>query len=159
MRGLTVRPVSAEDLRDIWVWRCDPLTRMNSLSTDIVPFEVHARWFSASLSDPDRLMRMVEVDGARCGIVRFDRLESRPPKLRVSININPDFRGQRIGGAALALCCADVEQNWPGSTFFAEIRSCNKSSLKLFRRCGFFVEHEHDEVLMLRRNPKELVTK
>jgi len=130
---LILRRAEPEDSGDLLAWRNDPESVRNSKSPTPVALGEHARWFAASLTNPDRRIYIGLVGDEKIGMVRFDRLARSEPAYLVSITINPACRGRRLG---TRLLLAALRQAAP-ATFDAEIRTENVISQRLFEACGF----------------------
>src|SRR5437879_8578358 len=91
---MILRGANELDAERLFDWRNDPLTRANSLNTDLVTWADHTRWLSASLTRPDRDLLIAERDGQALGTVRIDYLaDSR----ELSWTVAPECRQQGIG--------------------------------------------------------------
>jgi hypothetical protein len=93
------REGSIDDMRDNWLWWNDPKTREMMRTQETVPWEGHVAWFKGVLDDPDRYLCMFEDVNSKIGVVRFDPKEE--PIYEVSINLNPERRGQGLGAALI----------------------------------------------------------
>jgi UDP-2,4-diacetamido-2,4,6-trideoxy-beta-L-altropyranose hydrolase len=90
----------------------------------------HHRWMTTTLSDPQRLLAIVEVDDDRAAMLRLD---SGDDSDRVHIAVDPDYHRGGIGGAALELAA----RLRPGRKLDAEILPGNGASLALFLSAGY----------------------
>jgi UDP-2,4-diacetamido-2,4,6-trideoxy-beta-L-altropyranose hydrolase len=102
----------------------------------------HHRWLDATLSDPQRLLTIVEVEGRRAAMLRLD---SGVDADRINIAVDPNYHRQGIGAAALELAARLL----PGRTLEAEILSENAASLALFLGAGY----RRDGERLFRRGP------
>ena len=86
---LVVRKASLEDSKDLFDWRNDFLTRQMSHTTDPVDWDDHAKWFTASLSNKNRVLAICEKASTheKVAVVRFDLNKDCA---LVSINIAPN---------------------------------------------------------------------
>lgn len=162
---LQIEAVQQDDCRDLWLWRNDPLTRVNSLSTDEVSFEQHCKWFNALMSDNSQFLMLgllpkqslPEIND-KIGMVRFDvvsiiehKLNTQAPiqranKAIVSINVNPTFRAKGLSVTLLSnaitsfkksidMDCSLSQRNI--KYIEATIKEGNKASIKCFEKAGF----------------------
>lgn len=122
------RAATADDARDVWAWRNDPLTRAMSRNSDEVAWAGHEAWFLRTLADPAVTLLIGEADGEKVGMVRFDH----GPETEVSINVNPACRARGYGLTLLEQGIAHV-----GGEIFAEIKDENVASRRMFERAGF----------------------
>lgn len=154
MSRLAIRDICADDSLDLWEWRNDPLTRKNSRSTDFVPRADHERWFEKTQASPESVTKMIEADGVKAGVVRFDCVDQSDNSWQISITIRPQFRGQGLGRKALEICCQAMEARVGDCRFVAEARSENIASRRIFENCGFRIENETDGFLKLVRTQR-----
>ena len=97
--------------------------------------EEHHQWMERTLADPDRLLLIVECNGAAAGMLRLDRLPDRDGMARreVSIAVDSNCAKRGVGSAALAL----ARRLLPCSVLEAEILPENRPSERAFARAGF----------------------
>ena len=139
---ITVREATLDDSNDVLVWRNDPLAIKMSINRSSVSGEEHAKWFLETLNS-DRCVHIIgEVNDAdtgrrKIGVCRFDREASN--QWRVSINLNPAFRGQGLSETFLSQSIALLKNRIQPErvTLLAEVRETNVSSVTIFERNGF----------------------
>lgn len=132
-----VRLATDADEGAILQWRNDPDTRQNSLDATEVSSESHSAWFRRMRSDPGRYLVVGEVDGVSVGVVHVVRA-SDDATARISINLNPSYRGQGLAAPLLrAAIDRYAEERGGGMELIAEIKSANEASLKTFAKAGF----------------------
>lgn len=76
-------------------------------------------------------MLVGEVDGEKCGMIRFDRIESEDngsAQWSVSIALDRMFRGRRLGYALLSIGCAELNAGAEQCEFVADVRITNSRS-------------------------------
>ena len=151
LNEICLRSVNLEDAVALWRWRNDPETRHNSISTAELSLQEHMTWFEASLRNPARVIYVSEFRGVKCGSVRFDFIDIDKNLWRVSIMMNPEFRGRGSGSASLSLACVEMERRYGDCSFTAEARPFNAPSLRIFERCGFSRTSEVDGLITLSR--------
>jgi RimJ/RimL family protein N-acetyltransferase len=133
--GLRLRPAAPEDWADLLAWRNDPLARAMSRNDEGIDEASHRRWFDRALADPARTLLIAELDGAKIGVVRFDRGEDA----EVSINLAPVHRGRGLGEAMLRLALQSTPER-----LIAHVKDENLASRRLFERCGLRLLDTHD---------------
>lgn len=140
--GIQVRSAVESDSRLIFSWRNDAVTREMSHTSDPIPWEDHKAWFERTLKDPSRWLLMCSTAERRIAVTRFDLLEH---KALVSINLDPDVRGQGLGKASLraAIDYFNSMQSRP-LDLLAEIKCNNLASRRSFEVCDFFLEREDE---------------
>jgi GNAT superfamily N-acetyltransferase len=93
---LTIRKASLTDAETLWRWRNDEETRINSRSTELVPWEDHVAWMTRRLDRPDPALYIAECAGEPVATVRIDEDE-------VSYTVAPEHRGKGVASALLLL--------------------------------------------------------
>ncbi len=134
MTELTLRPASEDDVRFVWEVNNEPTVRAQSISTDPIPWEAHQRWFADTLERDDRDLRIVEDNGERCGVVRFDLDDSTAT---ISIALAATARGRGLGTRSIDRGCEMLCERGEIDRILAFVRPDNVASVKAFERAGF----------------------
>ena len=92
MDFISVRLASECDIKDIYEWRNDKITRQMSFDSNIVKWENHTKWFKNSLSSNKKILIICE-DAYR-NKISFVRFEVNGSFALISINSNPKKRGK-----------------------------------------------------------------
>ncbi|MBU0630335.1 MAG: GNAT family N-acetyltransferase [Candidatus Margulisbacteria bacterium] len=128
MSEIKMRPAVQDDCADVYRWRNDEATRRVSFSSTEISFDDHQKWFQKSLADPKRELLIVEAEGRKIGLLRFDRLNEFSRE--VGINLAPEMRGQGFGAKVLAaIPMTDL--------LIARAKTNNIGSIKAFKKAGF----------------------
>jgi len=132
---MSLRDVTPEDCRDLWVWRNNPRVRKNSFNSQEVKFEEHQAWFQRVMGDKNVKIYIAEYDGGpKLGQIRFDQKDD----VLININLNPDFLGQGLGSQLIAASTALFLQQHSGiKTIKAMIIDENEVSKKAFQKAGY----------------------
>lgn len=118
MQSIHLRPATIEDAELLLAWKNDPVTRQFSIVThEVIPLETHYLYLLDHLKD----IQIIEYGGVPCGDIRIDE--------EVSIRLDPEYRGKKIGYKALKLVVK------PGMV--AKIVEGNIASMRLFIKLGF----------------------
>lgn len=133
--SLILRKATADDSRDLWLWRNDEQTRRGSRATDFVTWANHDAWYREKLKDCDTQILVALEAGVRIGMIRFNRIEK--DRLRANITVAPAARGRGLGHAILRLGCDRLIQNYAGATIVAEVRIENIASRRIFEANEF----------------------
>lgn len=131
--GVSLRAAEQGDCDWMFELQCRPETRRFARNQNPPTATEHVVWYGRTLSDPDRLLAVVEKDHSSVGIVRLDRLSDEKPAFEVSIAICPTWYGRGIGSATLNL----VRKIVPGADLIAIVHPDNRASQSLFVRAGY----------------------
>ena len=135
--SIEIRVADSSDSDLLLEWRNDPETRAHSISQGRVDSEVHERWFTSALTDPNRLIVIGLCDGEPMGMCRFD-VDSVGATAEVSINVNPLFRGRGLAAPMLSVAIEEFHRVLPEvRQLTAQIQIANSASTALFTRIGF----------------------
>lgn len=140
---ITIRPANESDSTEILSWRNDVFTRANSLNSKLVSLSEHKQWFSSCLKDSSVSLLLGEVDGDHLGICFF--VESKYKVAKVSLNLNPKFRGRGLSTRFLKASIDSFLQTWSGQ-LIAEIKPTNIASERCFTKAGFTAMETSPEI-------------
>jgi len=144
MENILTRKAVAQDKKIVWEWWNDQLTRKMMKLNEYVPWENHTKWFDNTINSDTRVLLVSIVEDKKIGVVRFD-LKSKDI-YEVSINLNPDFRGQGYGSKILQSSLKFfLETNTETKKFFAMFKKINISSKKTFLKNGFVIIKSPDK--------------
>ena len=130
-----IREAKQEDCKEIFDWWNDPLTRKMMYDTAVVEWDLHQQWFNKVTSDENILLCLGYDDSGKIGVVRFDRKTEL--SFEVSINLNPDRRGEGLALDILAKS-EDFFENMHGKKYlFAMVRVENIPSKKSFLKAAY----------------------
>ena len=141
-KQIIIRPATADDSARLLLWRNDPVTRENSLTTEPVSKDNHEQWFSSTLQREDRVIYIADISSTSnqqdsCGMCRFDISQDGKSAV-VSINLNPQYRGEGLSLPILMRSIGAFAQQFQGITILdAEIRESNLPSIHIFSQAGF----------------------
>lgn len=145
---LALRPADESDLLELLSWRNDEVTRAMSLNGEMISKNDHSNWYLRALRDPSIKILIAELrSGEKCGMCRFE-LNVIPGKSRISIIIDPSFRGRGLGKVLLKSCIDYYRQDFKGP-IVAQVKKNNKASLSLFKGIGFEITHTTVEFVEL----------
>ncbi len=134
---LTTRRATLDDADLLLNWRNAPATRAVSRSSDELVYEDHVAWLARTLQRTDRMLLVVEDDGAPVGTVRWDQLNQTD--WEVSITVAPSPRARGTGSRVLhageaALLGRATSAN---IRMLATVHQANEPSLRLFARANY----------------------
>ncbi len=130
-----VRPARLADEDLLFAWRNEPWIVQAGSSRRAVPQEEHHVWFARALTQAERELFIVEIDGRAAGMVRYDWCENSLAE--ISTYLLPEFWGKGHGRevfmqTAPAAC---VRKKLRGMV--ARIMVGNDRSIAFFQRLGF----------------------
>lgn len=144
---IKVRVACEEDSKAVFTWHNDEMTRSMSLTTDLVEWCEHQKWFEYTINNPNRMLIMclLEDTNERLAVVRFDLSEVRA---LVSINLSPKMRGKGMAKKCLFESIEFLKQNKTKVKFLdAEIIRVNLASIYSFEGVGFVKIKEESDLL------------
>lgn len=139
--AVDLRPATADDCDRIWEWRNDGRTRRHSRDPSPVVLETHRKWFTSTLSNPDRILLIGECDGDPVGVLRYDRTGDTAT---ISVYLVPGREGRGEGARLIRTGSRWLANHWPTVTaIVAEILEINSVSAGAFAAAGFsrFLSH------------------
>ena len=143
MKDIDIRLASEGDNRTIYRWRNDDLTRKMFRTSERIGWKEHCNWLTSALNNPNCCLLICEIEkGEPIAVVRFD-VEDRRAEL--SINLSPLQRGKGFSAKCLSLAVNYFKKNFPlVSEVFAQIKTINFLSRKIFEQTGFVLSEEID---------------
>lgn len=132
--AVSLRLLEPSDEALILDWQRHSKTRAFAHAPTAPTSEEHHAWLGRTLTDPARILTVIECDGEPAGVLRLDQVgEGRSGAYVVSILVDPDHYRRRIASAALAL----ARDLLPGVELHAEVYPENAASLRLFHGAGY----------------------
>jgi UDP-2,4-diacetamido-2,4,6-trideoxy-beta-L-altropyranose hydrolase len=130
-----LRPVQAEDCRQIWEWANESVTRAASFSPGPIAWERHEPWFTAKLDDPNcAYFIALDGEGQPVGQVRFD---VDGAEAVISVGLAGRRLGLGYGPELIRLGVRELFRTRPVERVNALIRTENLRSLRAFIKAGF----------------------
>ena len=135
---MKIREANIDDSNDIFEWRNNPITRQMSFDSDAVTFSTHNKWFENSLHNKNRYLLIVEEEGRKISVVRFDIKEEKRTA-EISINLNPLERGKIFSSTVISKSISyfNIINNKRIKTIIAEIKENEIVNKRSFMKCGF----------------------
>ena len=130
----------------IWTWRNDRITRNNSINTNLIQWNVFLADFNSTyfantippffIKDNDILIGYIGCVDVNCN------------KVKIGININPDYRGKGYGKKSIKLLIdflTKEKEKYKIEIIQAFIKKENIISQKIFIKNDFeFIENKND---------------
>lgn len=143
---VSIRAADMTDAPLLLLWRNDPQTRANSHTTGEIALADHMRWLQATLADPNRALRIAQIDGEPVGMVRADR---DADGAELSWAIAPSARGRGVGSLVVRAFVRMLS-----GPLRAEVKAGNVPSIRIAAAAGMRMEREHDGVLYFTTGPR-----
>ena len=139
------RPVNLGDSKEILLWRNDRVSRENFKNQDIVSQKEHQVWLEKKLNSSSSSLIMFGRDEIKIGIVRLDIEQEY---IDVSINLNPNERGKKLGKKILKVSERYLNESLKEKKLRAEVLKMNIPSQKVFERVGYKLESTKSNMLI-----------
>ncbi|MDD5194082.1 MAG: GNAT family N-acetyltransferase [Candidatus Omnitrophica bacterium] len=143
---LILSPASGDDCKDLWVWRNNPLIRINFFDTECVGWEEHKKWFNSNIANPNTRIYIAKQGTKKTGVIRF---EIKDNCTQVSVNLNPDYLGKGLGAKIIEQGSERfISETKNVKPIIAEIKKNNIASQKAFAKAGFaFIKEDDTRVI------------
>lgn len=129
------RPAVQADEDLLFAWRNEPWIVQAGTSRRAVPREEHHAWFARTLTQEERELFIVEIDGRPAGMVRYDWRENS--RAEISTYLLPEFWGKGHGREAFLQTAPAVCVRRKLRGIVATILAGNDRSIAYFQRLGF----------------------
>lgn len=132
---LSLRYVRAEDCRILWEWANDPVTRAQSFSTEMIPWEKHVAWLESKQNDPSMHFYIAaEKKDVPVGLIRY-QIDGQAAV--VSISLAPEQRGRGYGAKIIQAGTQELWATTKTNIIHAYIKQDNIASIRAFTEAGF----------------------
>lgn len=136
---ISMRRATSDDCDAILQWRNAEETRKHVFDPEPILLENHRRWFQASLSNPDRIILIGEINGRAVGVLRYDFSGN---EALVSVYLVPGHHGQGIGAELIRSGTRWLKEYRPLTVKInAEVLSANAVSRHAFLQAGYREHH------------------
>ncbi len=133
----------------LFEWINDPQVRAQSLSTNIITYEVHKNWFSKKMADKNCYLYIVYNSNVPAGMIRFDVYNNEST---ISYLVDKLQRGKGIG---FLIINEGIKQFKNDSHFIgclkATVKNTNIASLKIFENTGFEKENDNANLVHFKK--------
>ena len=128
-----VRLAKSEDCIEFFNWVNDPEVREQSLTTSIIQWEDHKKWFTEKISSASCEMYVMEASGLPVGQVRF---EKSGDVADINYSLDKLVRNRRLASILLEMAIEKYRKR-DAVLLKAAVRSENKRSRSVFFKLGF----------------------
>ena len=134
-----LREAEQMDIGLLFTWANDPAVRLNSFTTDPIPYEDHRKWFEHIMAD-DKVLQYIMMDDENP--VGQIRLNIENDSAEIGYSIAAAYRGRGYGRKILQLIVDEVKKHHPEiKTLIAKVKPDNKASKKLFESEGYEMKY------------------
>ncbi|MBL7068268.1 MAG: GNAT family N-acetyltransferase [Candidatus Omnitrophica bacterium] len=135
MAKLIFKKAAEGDCRDLWTWRNHPEVRKNSFDDAPISWKDHKKWFYSRFRDRSARIYIARDRKEKVGVIRFDVEEFL---IRVSVSLNPDFFGKKLGRELIRLGTEKIfTETKKRLSVIAEVKKDNIASQKAFLKAGY----------------------
>jgi len=150
---LTWRNATLNDSKDVFIWRNDEISRLNSGNLSEIAWEVHETWFSSRLAKQSAEPFILFCKGDKSiGVVRYDLALDCPNRFEVSLLVNPEYRKLGFGKQILLASFTELNGLPPKYSLTARILPENLASIRIFTECGFSFMEQREKFLIFEKN-------
>ena len=150
--ALTWRNATLNDANDLFLWRNDEISRVNSGNSDQISWDEHKKWVSSRVATQSAEPFFIFHSNAEpVGTARYDLLIDTERSFEISLLVNPIFRNLGFGKQILKESLSVVTNLFPQNLVAARILPENSASIQIFMGCGFFLSEKKDKFLVFRK--------
>ncbi len=132
---MKVRPLEKSDERWLWEYRNHPDVRHGMLDPAEIQWEIHRRWFEASLENKSKLFLVGESKTGPVGLVYFD--DVRAASTTWGFYVGAPFQGKGHGIPMGELALAFLFEHSSVATVIGEVLEENARSEDYHLKLGF----------------------
>lgn len=134
-KPMTLRLAEDKDAGLLYAWRNHPAIRQVSRSSEAIDRGRHEEWFFRVMHDDQRHLLVGLLGPQEVGVIRFDL---NGQNAEISLYLDPELKGQGLGGALLDAGECWLKDNYPNVKLLAaDVLAGNIASEKLFERFGY----------------------
>ncbi|QXP73887.1 GNAT family N-acetyltransferase [Tenacibaculum sp. HL-MS23] len=130
---IDIRKVNKNDVRLLFDWSNDTLTRQNSYQSKEISFSEHKKWFTNKIKDNNSLLLIGIKNNQSVGLIRFDIMEENST---IGITLDKNFRGKKLAQILLIEAAKKYFKEFK-KPILAYIKKENVASVKSFEKAGY----------------------
>ncbi len=133
---INIRKTDISDVKDLFEWRNDNLSRKMLLNSDIIEWKDHLNWHNKVLKNDNVLVLIcINEYQQKIGVVHF-KIDAEI--IKIAINLSAKYRGKGFSKNCIIHAINFFKNEFPDNRkICAQIKKNNIISLKLFKNCGF----------------------
>lgn len=141
MRNLSLVKADIHDCELLYLWANDDAVRKNSFNTEKIVYEKHLEWFLKKLCSEDTLIYIFKDGQNPIGVIRIEKMDD--DSMLINYSIDSKYRGKGYGTSLLEL----IRDRFPSVKLVGKVKIDNISSIKAFKKAGFFMKEELEYVI------------
>ncbi len=133
---INIRKTDITDVKDLFEWRNDNLSRKMMLNSNMIEWNDHLNWHKKVLKNKNIVVLIcINEYQQKIGVVHF-KIDAK--NITIAINLSPKYRGKGFSKNCILLAINFFKKEFPDNRkICAQIKKNNIISLKLFKNCGF----------------------
>jgi L-amino acid N-acyltransferase YncA len=135
------RQANIGDVKILYEWANEEVSRQNSFSSDPISYESHCRWFEDKLASSQVFFYLYYIDDINLvGQVRIDKQIDNTAV--ISISVQKNHRAKGYGTMMINMAAEDFLKKNKTYSLLAYIKKENAASLRSFTKAGFILKEE-----------------
>ncbi|UOB19415.1 UDP-2,4-diacetamido-2,4,6-trideoxy-beta-L-altropyranose hydrolase [Abyssalbus ytuae] len=133
LKFVKYRNIKKSDIKLLYDWANDKLSRANSYNPNPISWEEHKEWFAKKIKDKDSIIYIAEINKTPAGYIRFDVKQKESV---ISILVSAQHRGKGLSGKFIKEASLKYFENCD-LPIIAYIKSKNIASVKAFEKANY----------------------
>lgn len=136
--NLDPRKANMEDVKLLFEWTNDPVTRSQSYNSGPILFEDHLNWYFSKMTDPNCDIFIFEINGEPVGQIRYQLVEN---EYVLGYSVDPKHRRKGLGTSILMRGSMVLKKEKGNDIIIVgHVKVENVASTFAFRNAGFSEE-------------------
>lgn len=139
---MEIRLVRKSDCDLLYEWANEKNVRMNSLDSEIIPYEVHKEWFESMLVQNNVSIYIASCEDIAIGV---GRISVKNDIATISYSIDKNYRGQGLGTKLIEMLTKKIvieHQNI--YQIIGIVKKDNYASQRVFEKNGYQIKYRSD---------------
>lgn len=136
------------DCEQLFQWRNEMVTRMNSKYRGVISLEDHEKWYNKLLNNDFTKLFLLQLENKAIGQIRLDQ---KGKDAVISFSIDCKYRGKGYGTKILELVEEEAVKRQIVN-LEAFVRSENIASKKSFMKLSYLIKSESEEMVIYHKN-------
>ncbi len=133
--AIDIEVANEKDIQLYFDWANDPLVRSLSFNNDLIPWEVHQKWFTNKIHSGDHIFYKAIINDTAVGQIRYDIKKN---EAMINYSVDSGFRGYGIGSLLIEKTLLLIEKEFENDySIIGFVKHGNIASSMVFRKFGF----------------------